>query len=251
MRKKVMDRRRMRHAAGAILYRQIRAEEEGGRTELEILLGKQHSGWSTFGGKGMEGETLLQTAARELHEEMRGVIPIEMAMKALHECPYIDSLTPTGKRFRLYALDWTGSCTDIPVLFKSVCPASMPKCYNETLDVAWVKWSCMRRVKLRHPLSRDIGKIYSFLVRLSPRPQNVGRHDEETDQLYKRRDAPPSSEDSTRDETGKKDEEEANVCGPVDGFHTPLLRNLEDATIVHVSEEQDEEDEREKHGADV
>ena len=249
--KKVMDKEmRMRHAAGAILYRQARAEEEGGQTELEILLGKQHSGWSTFGGKGMEGETLLQTAARELHEEMRGVIPIEMAMKALQECPYIDSFTPTGKRFRLYALDWTGSCTDIPVLFKSVCPASMPKCYNETLDVAWVKWSCMRRVKLRHPLSRDIGKIYSFLVRLSPRPQNVGSNDKETCQLStKRRHAP--SEDSKRDETGQKDEKKANVCGSVYGLHTPLLSNLEDATIVHVSEEKDKEEEREEDGADV
>lgn len=85
--------------------------------KLLVLLGKEPSGWSDFGGGRERGETPRRTAAREAHEESLMLLgSINQIMKAvreskairtnhavhyLHEIPYDDDLPRLFKKLRV------------------------------------------------------------------------------------------------------------------------------------------------------
>lgn len=58
---------------------------DNGDYQLFVLLGKDHDGWSDFGGGPKHGESLKQTAAREAHEESLMLLgPIDEIYKSLN-----------------------------------------------------------------------------------------------------------------------------------------------------------------------
>lgn len=117
--------------AGAILYTIVQTSEES--HDLLFLLGKEHDGWedggkwSAMGGKPEKGETLLQSAAREVYEEGMGVFGTkEEIQDRLRKCEYVYAQTPrdfygnTGKLSSITYLMPTQYVSQLPTIWKSM-----------------------------------------------------------------------------------------------------------------------------------
>lgn len=153
-------------AAGVLMYRKI---TEG--SSLHVLLNLQKGGWSTFGGRSVDGETAIETASRELHEETKGVFERSVAATALSTCSFLDSITPSGRTFRLYVLDWDSVDTFLSPdtfvsLFRTKDVRHMDACFKEAIDIEWIPASNLRRLRLRAPLYKDLKKVESILSML-------------------------------------------------------------------------------------
>jgi 8-oxo-dGTP pyrophosphatase MutT (NUDIX family) len=125
-----------------------------------VLLGRHQSGgWTTFSGKGENGESDKDTAFRECNEESLFVFTSEHMWKKIITCDNVfRSKTPTGKVFSLFIIE-TESSADTISLFKERVTSD-----NEIQEIRWFSWDCISSIPLRQGFCRDLKNLCKFEV---------------------------------------------------------------------------------------
>jgi ADP-ribose pyrophosphatase YjhB (NUDIX family) len=133
--------------------------------DVHILLGKVGTSWAPFGGVADVNERSLDAAARECHEESRGVISLESAHRLLHRATRLSTQTPRGYKFDLYVAAWKGDHNDVITKFRGAPLDGMAACYQEMTDIRWFALSTLREggQRLRAPFRRDLYKVERVL----------------------------------------------------------------------------------------
>ena len=115
--------------AGILLY-----FESG--SEVYLLVAEDHKkirGWSGFGGRAKEGESLAETAARETEEETRGYFARADLMKKITEQEAL-----MDNRFALFFAE----IDFVPAqLLSNLQPPAVDAAYDESGPYAWIPFS--------------------------------------------------------------------------------------------------------------
>ena len=151
--------------AGVVLFRRAPAPQ--------ILLGKMASGWSTLGGSAQRGESPADTAARECHEESRGVLPKRTIRQDVEQALVMRTVTPSGKCFDLFIVEWESQRDDPTQQFAQVDTSGWDCAYQELSELRWFHLDEVLRSNLRGPLRRDLPRVLAFVRRALSRPPTL------------------------------------------------------------------------------
>ena len=132
-----------------------------------VLLGRLDSGWTSFGGGCMPGESARDAAARECHEETRGLIAREDIGRLLVNAPSIRTTTPSGRMFTLFLVLWGREHGGGGIVreFGDVETCGMEESFLEVREIGWHRLNELRSLRLRGPFRRDLARVERRLQR--------------------------------------------------------------------------------------
>lgn len=131
---------------------------------IYYLLGKEHGGWDSFGGKPEYGETVIKTAAREAYEESKGLLGSYSDIEwILNNSASIRYNKPPHGPGCVYFMQ-IGYDDNLPMLFLQ--KQMHGKRFNEKTQISWYQREQMMDIKLRYPETlMDCVSVVEYLNR--------------------------------------------------------------------------------------
>lgn len=118
----------------------------------QILLGKEHRGWSAFGGKSEEGETPNVTAMREFKEETAGIF---QQVKVDSNSCVVETSTPRGFPFFLFLIEFPHADKQVNDEFQRKRKLTNDKREKEKKNIEWIDISDVTKLRLSSSFAMD------------------------------------------------------------------------------------------------
>lgn len=136
------------HSAGVLPY----------SADVRVLVGSQRRQWTSLAGTARPGETPIETAAREFHEETAGLFGVDVVKDRIAAVEPLVSITPSGRSFYLFCIRMSPNDAHAAE-HRRLRLASVQASHLEMDEIRWIALDELRGHALRGPFRRDFARI--------------------------------------------------------------------------------------------